>query len=848
MEKTMPLTRMQQAVGFPEHPCEAILRNSFLIAPYEEMEVQFFENHCGLYHVALAGEPFSPIGFSPAHRSVATLLEGYLPVVVSTTETEDFRARQTVFATLLEGSRVVTGKEDLILMVRWQFTSKTDLNLPVKLQFANCFEKQREEDLYWKEFLKRDDIRANFSLREELPEYPFPLESADGTLSTADGKIVMHTSCGGRFERVWGTGSWAEGTKCKNVWCFTAELKRGKTFTFDYALPYLPLAGEKLGKLKKLTFPKELSKVKKIWKTLLSKSSVLSVPGTQLENAWKAQAAYTFIMMDRQNKGDKSLYGGEMIREWSKEGYPDKILTYPHLSPSMYEFIWAQESSFFVLGALDLQGYHEEVERGMEVFFELQGKGTPGVHDPSVLPDKSVAASFMGTTPHAWLNSNGGVLHMIALHFRLTRNAKWILRYRENILKSCRWIKLLRATTKAEENPAYRGLMPRGQSTDATFASSHFQSYYTDVPTYLALREILPALRVISEDVYREYAREVEDYRDCLLRSIDLSVLLPEEFEEDIADYDYSAIRYQYALPLSEITAFEPNGVPTFLKNSVFTKSEAQKLGLKGYISIVPQIRVPLKFEYLDIYFMSLFGMLSDEIDFTSDEPIRPGGRVSGKLIWEIITEQSRLLGFEDVEKGEFNHTVSYIYYNLHKMLSCNEQRNYTNALRWFGSYCEPGTYVMMEDSKVNCPPENWWVPSPFALSMASYRHGIRNALINEEGETLVIGKLLPFDWIDNMISTEKAILFSDAPTYFGKVSLRYQFSYPDNTVTANLVLSEPERFPARVEVRFHYPADRAPAGVTFCGAPCEEYDRRTGTVTFVPQKGRRDYQIVWQY
>ncbi len=848
MEKTMPLTRMQQVVGIPEHPCEAIVRNSFLIAPYEEMEVQFYEKHCGLYHVALAGEPFAPIGFAAGNRSVAELSEGYLPVVVSTTEYETYRARQTVFATLLEGSRVVTGREDLVLMVRWQFTAKSDLNLPVKLQFANCFEKQRTEDLYWKEFLKRDDIRANFSLKEELPAYPFALEASGGTLFCEDGTIVMHTSCGGTFEREWGTGRWEKGTKCKNVWCFTVNLKKGKIFTFDYALPYLPLAREKLAKLEKLRFMSELSKVKRIWKKLLSKSSVLSVPGTPLENVWKAQAAYTFIMMDRQNKGDKNLFGGDMIREWSKDGYPDKILTYPHLSPSMYEFIWAQESSFFVLGALDLQGYHEEVERAMEVFFELQGMGTPGVHDPGILPDKSVAASFMGTTPHAWLNSNGGVLHMIGLHYKLTRNAAWILRHSESILKSCRWIQLLRATTEGEKNPAYRGLMPRGQSTDATFASSHFQSYYTDVPTYLALREILPALRVIGEDVFREFAREAEDYRACLLRSIDLSVLLPEEFEEDISKYDYSAIRYQYALPLSKITAFESNGVPTFLKNCVYTKSEAQKLGLKGYISIVPQIRVPLKFEYLDIYFMSLFGMLSDEIDFSSDASFCPGGRVSGKQLWEIIARQSQLLGFENVERGEFNHTVSYIYYNLHKMLSCNEQRNYTDALRWFGSYCEPHTYVMMEDSKVNCPPENWWVPSPFALSMASYRHAIRNALLYEEGDTLVVGKLLPFDWIDNLISCEEPLVFHNAATCFGKVSFDYLFSYPDNTVAVNLTLFEPERFPARVEVRFHYPADRIPSGVTLCGKPYDGYDRSTGTVTFVPQEGKTDYRIVWQF
>ena len=848
MEKTMPLTRMQQVVGFPEHPCEAIVRNSFLIAPYEEMEVQFFEKHCGLYHVALAGEPFEAIGFADGNKSRAELADGYLPAVINTTETEAYTARQTVFATLLEGSRTVTGKEELILMVRWEFSAKTDLKLPVKLQFANCFEKQRTEDLYWKEFLKRDDIRVNFSAEEELPEYPFALRQEGDLLLTEDGSVVMYAPCGGKFARSWGTGSWAEGTKCRNVWCFTADLAKGETYTFDYMLPYLPLRRDRAERLRSLSFDGEFSRIREIWDRLFAKASELSVPGTPFEQIWKAQAAYTFILMDRQNKGDPALFGGEMIREWSKDGYPDKVLTYPHLSPTLYEFIWAQESSFFVLGALDLQGYHEEVERAMEVFFELQGKGTPGVQDPGILPDKNIAASFMGTTPHAWLNSNGGVLQMIALHYRLTRNDEWIFRHRDSIIRSCRWIKLLRATTAKEANPAYRGLMPRGQATDATFASSHLQSYYTDIPTYLALREILPVLKAFDEDLCREFAAETEDYRQSLLRSIDLSVLLPDEFKEDIAEYDYSAILYQYALPLSRITQFEANGVPTFLKNSVYTRAEAEEKGLKGYISVVPQIRVPLKAEYLDIYFMNLFGMLSDEIDFSSDAPICPNGRVSGRQLWEIIVRQSQALGYEDVEIGQYNHTVSYLYYHLHKMLSGNEQRNYTEALRWLGAYCEPGTYVMMEDSRVNCPPENWWIPSPFALSMAVYRHGIRNALLYEEGDRLVVGKLLSFDWIDRMITEEKPISFRNAPTYFGRVSIHYSFSFLRNTVTAQVVFHDTDRLPQSAEVRFHYPADRPPVKVCLCGEAYDGFDRQTGTVTFVPQREKSEYEIVWQY
>ena len=143
-----------------------------------------------------------------------------------------------------------------------------------------------------------------------------------------------------------------------------------KIITFK--LPYLPLPQEKAGKLNALSFDEERKKIANYWKKIYDKGASISIPGSRLSDAWKIQTAYTMMLIDRQNKGDEKLFGKEIYKTWGGENYHEKVLSYPHLSPTLYEFIWAQESCFWVMGMLDRQGYHELVERCFEVFFELQ--------------------------------------------------------------------------------------------------------------------------------------------------------------------------------------------------------------------------------------------------------------------------------------------------------------------------------------------------------------------------------------------------------------------------------------------------------------------------------------------
>lgn len=834
MNTPVPLARVQQITGVPEHPCEFILRGGAWIYPYEEMEVRFFPEHSGVYLATLLGEPFEL--FAGKGRTAVTLEEGYLPIITHSADQQGVHVEQTSFACLLGAESVTDGTEPLIGMMRLRISNPGDsrLRLPVSLVFGSCFRPQEQEDDYWKNFLLRDDLPAELSTEEELPPYPYPLRQEGGMLLAEEKGIVLSTEDGGAFYAEYGDGTWAEGRHFRNGWRIPLELAPGETKTLTFRLPYLPLSPEKAAELAAMDFDTERQKIAAMWKTCFAAGASLTVPGTRLGELWKAQTAYTLMLIDRQNKGGSALYGREMYRSWA-ESYPDKVLSYPHLSPTLYEFIWAQESGYWVLGTLDLQGYHELTERCFEVFFALQGVGVPGVHDPSILPEPQLAQSFMGTTPHAWLNSNGGVLSAIARHYRLTRNKAWIMAHHDAIVRACRWSQLLRASTKQEPDPACRGIMPRGQSTDATFASGHLQWYYTDVGTLAGLRDILPVMRECDFPEAEEFRLEYEDYRDCLLRSVDRTMLDVCDFEEDVRRYDFSQCLYENALPQSRIRDFDEYGMPRVFKGKIPTKSEAVRRGIRFFLPMSPQLRIPFAFPYCDNQLQHVFGFLADIIDYSSEKPLFDGAKHSGKDVWTAIVDYGRLMEQFDPDAGIYAAGFPYNDYFLTKLLACDETEEYEKVLAFLQRYgCDDESFVMIEYAGA-ITKEYWFQPCPFALSMAVFRAALRNALLYEDSrrDTLVIGKATPKTWMENAMSLEKPILLENAATEYGPVTLRIDADPFCRSITVTLQLQEGARLPAAFEVRANHPQKRPVRAVTVGGraVPC-------GDTVLVPREG----------
>ncbi len=829
MQKNIaPFARGQQLIGVPEHPFEATFRNGCLICPYEEMEVQQYPENSGLYMIPLLGEPFELFG-RDGFRAKQAWENGHLPVAVHTVHQQGLQWEESTYGVMLEGDEVKTGTEPLILQVRWRIKNpgKEPRQAVLSLALCDCFRPPIETDgtwdkFYWKSFLNRDVVYEILSEEREPAAYPYPLYPQDDCLMVRDKGVLLYSSTPFTYEAQAEGGEWKNGTHVTHRVKFVLTVEPGAVQELTYAVPYLPLEAEKLPQLRELTWERGYARITDLWQRWLEKSSVLHVPGTKLSDAWLAQTATTLMLLDYQNKGAPELHGRNLITTWA-DGYPDRMLGYAHLTNALYEFVWAQESGYWVLGMLDQQGYHDLVEKYMEMFFVMQGHAMPGVHDPSILPPPEVGQAYTGTTIHAWLNSNGGVLGAIANHYRLTRNKAWIWEHKDSILSSCRWLEWVRRSTKTEEFAKKHGygLMPPGQSTDSDFLSTHVQWFYTDTWTLHGITEIAKVLVECGIPEGEHFVAEAEDYRLCFMKALDAAIWDVDDMPERPEDYDFSAYLFTGPLERDRITEWDENGIPLCFKDHIIVQSEAKKRGIRYFLHGSTSCCVPMDKPYMCNMTEgnASLGLLYALLDMSSDEPLYPGAKHTGKMVWDALQDTRRLIGLPPFD----NNGLSYNEYFLLTLAAQNKPEEYEaiwNFTRHYG--CDPETYMMVEQVSINRR-EQWFQPCPFALSMANYRRMMERMVIYDDQahNCLSICRLLPQEWVERTVTHELPLYLKGAATAYGTVSVRYRADLIGNRVLVELELADPARLNVPVEVYFRHPLNEKALSVTANGELC---------------------------
>lgn len=824
-KRLAPFARGQQLIGVPEHPFETTVRNGCLICAYEEMEVQQYPENSGLYLIPLLGEPFELFG-KDGFRAAQSWEEGCVPTVIHHTEQQGLLWEEASFAMLLEGDTVRTGTEPLINHVRWRVTNLgTEPRTAVlSLALCNCYRPPIEEDgtwdkFYWREFLHRDVVYEVLSEDREPAPYPYPLMQQGNCLMVQDKGILLYSATPFTYEQADKKGEWRDGTHIAHRVRFAFDLAPGETRELTIALPYLPLSEKYRGTLMAETWEQAHTRMKAMWQLWLKQGSELHVPGTRLDEMWQMQTAVTLMLLDYQNKGAPELYGRNLISSWA-EGYPNQLLGYAHLTNTLYEFIWAQESGCWVLGMLDRQGYHDLAEKYLETFFVLQGHAIPGVHDRSILPSPEIGQSFTGTTIHAWLNSNGGVMRAIADHYRLTLRKDWILTHKNAILSSLRWLEVMRASTKTEKFAKKHGygLMPPGQSTDSDFLANHIQWFYTDTWTLYGFTELAKVLVECGIPEGTHFMQEAEDYKNCFLRALDAAILDTADMPECPEEYDFSDYLFTGPMESDRITEWDENGIPLCYKDHVIVRSEAEKRGIRYFIHGSTTCSVPMDIPYMCNMTEgpSSLGLLYDMIDFTSDEPLYPGAKHTGRMVQEAIYDTRRLVGLPSYD----NNGLAYNEYFLMVMASQGRLAEYEEILemtRRYGS--DPETFMMVEQMSINRR-EQWFQPCPFALSMSNYRRMLERTVVFEDASRrcLTVCRMLPQAWVENTVTYERPLYLRNASTIYGNVTVSYRADLIRNLVMVEATFAEPARLDVPVEVYFRHPLEEDSVSVTVNG------------------------------
>lgn len=177
------------------------------------------------------------------------LLQGSMPGVEATWELDGLEFRQVTFCTLLEASRLRTGREDLVAHVRYTLRSTTPGQQVVSL---------------WVHFGAPADESSGEGL---LQPYPRVLSWDGQAMREPDGRIAARLDARGsdiRFHRlVWSDPpatrpAGAESLR-HNSLRIDMRLRQGESRSVELSVPYRPLLVERLDSFRRIVFDEQFA-------------------------------------------------------------------------------------------------------------------------------------------------------------------------------------------------------------------------------------------------------------------------------------------------------------------------------------------------------------------------------------------------------------------------------------------------------------------------------------------------------------------------------------------------------------------------------------------------------------
>ncbi len=433
----------------------------------------------------------------------------------------------------------------------------------------------------------------------------------------------------------------------------------------------------------------------------------------------------------------------------------------PHDGSGFYEAIYGIMAAKYC-NALDLMGYSQEARTYLDSLGTL------------VSPEGLFFVSF-------GIVDTGSLLLAMEGHYQLTGDEPWLRAAAPKMIKMCDWIIKKRKEAKAgqEEGSLCYGLIACRMGVDNANAGYNF---VTDTLFCTAMEAAVKALWATGmTDEAARVQKECDAYRQGIERSMRRSVI------------EHDGMK---ALPILPET--------------------------HGYLNKTHQHQK--KAGYSGAGYYSLFASIVLETKFlpASDERFR--------LISELMERRHGLLlgmclfgsDLDDHYHGLIDHAFTYGYW-----INCLERGEIERVLLGFyGSLAygmSRGTWSGVE--LTNILTGNNWPTLPHLRSGTQQLRLLRNMLVREDGDRLVLAQAAPQHWL----ADGKRVAVLDAPTHFGKVSYTID-SHADQGRIA-VKLDPPGRTPAKaIVLHLRHPDGAKIKSVSVDGKPVEQFG--DGTVT----------------
>jgi len=342
-------------------------------------------------------------------------------------------------------------------------------------------------------------------------------------------------------------------------------------------------------------------------------------------------------------------------------------------------------------------------------------------------------------TQNFGLPDQGALLLALAEHYNLTGDRAWLQRVAKNVVSACEWIARQRGL--APKTGVTRGLIKFRAYCD--YPEQAFD-YMGDTYCCVGLEKAASALKAIGiDDDARRFALEAERYRADILASMDAAAVRKADLT---------------ALPM------EPD-THRLLKDNRYTGGE--------YYGLVASC--VLENEFL------------------------PADDKRARWITDLIEQKRGLIaGLSRFGPGGVDHAYTYGY--LLTQLKRGDARKVLlgfHAMLAYGMTRE--TYSGVECTTIVSGANSWTLPHLY--SCTQQLRLLRNMLLREDGDSLLIGDAIPRAWL----SDGRKVEVQSAPTHFGDVSFRITSEVKDGRIQVRL--SPPDRaVPGRIRITLRHP------------------------------------------
>lgn len=177
-----------------------------------------------------------------------------------------------------------------------------------------------------------------------------------------------------------------------------------------------------------------------------------------------------------------------------------------------YNRLWPTPTMMVCHMMLDPLGYHDTVEKYLEIFREEQGTVTPP--GPAFSLHPGYYSSPKTLTSIDWLSDHGAILHTVSYHALLTGDEKFIEKWLPSILLACEFI---RDSLRLTGHEGVKGILPPAVPTDE---KQWIQAIWSDGWNYKGLSTAVRLLERLKHPRAAEFSQVAMDYRKVFLDTL----------------------------------------------------------------------------------------------------------------------------------------------------------------------------------------------------------------------------------------------------------------------------------------------------------------------------------------